>query len=238
MTVSKNPFRLAGSTVAVIGAGSGIGEGAAEACGRQGALVACFDVNLPAAQATADRIVSAGGQAVAARTRHPRSRSDGVGARGAERSAGRGGDARSQCPQAPARLPARGVRPGHHTQPWWRDVRVAGRGTAAVGRRRRQHRAAVFHPLPGRRAGAGRLRGDQGGHRPACPHRRGRTRPQRGAGERAGAGRHRHAPDQADPAERGPGTAPMQRRRRWAAGAVRTRSATRRHSWYRTPRAT
>ena len=66
MTVSQNPFRLDGRTVAVIGAGSGIGEGAAEACGRQGALVACFDVNLPAAQATADRIVSAGGQAEAA----------------------------------------------------------------------------------------------------------------------------------------------------------------------------
>ncbi len=64
--MSKNPFRLDGGTVAVIGAGSGIGEGAAEACGRQGALVACFDVNLLAAQATADRIVSAGGQAEAA----------------------------------------------------------------------------------------------------------------------------------------------------------------------------
>ncbi len=61
-----NPFRLDGSTVAVIGAGSGIGEGAAEACGRQGAIVACFDVNLLAAQATADRIVEAGGQAEAA----------------------------------------------------------------------------------------------------------------------------------------------------------------------------
>ena len=61
-----NPFRLDDSTVAVIGAGSGIGEGAAEACARQGAIVACFDVNLPAAQATADRIVEAGGKAEAA----------------------------------------------------------------------------------------------------------------------------------------------------------------------------
>ncbi len=61
-----NPFRLDGSTVAVIGAGSGIGEGAAEACARQGAVVACFDVNLPAARATADRIVKAGGKAEAA----------------------------------------------------------------------------------------------------------------------------------------------------------------------------
>ena len=63
---SENPFRLDGRAVAVIGAGSGIGEGAAEACARQGARVACFDVNLIAARATADRIVAAGGEADAA----------------------------------------------------------------------------------------------------------------------------------------------------------------------------
>ncbi len=66
MSAPSNPFRLDGSTVAVIGAGSGIGEGTAEACARQGALVACFDVDVPAARATADRIVGAGGQARAA----------------------------------------------------------------------------------------------------------------------------------------------------------------------------
>ncbi len=63
---SRNPFRLDGRTVAVIGAGSGIGEGAAEACARQGARVACYDVNLVAARATADRIAAAGGEADAA----------------------------------------------------------------------------------------------------------------------------------------------------------------------------
>lgn len=66
MRHSADPFRLDGRAVAVIGAGSGIGEGAAEACGRQGASVACFDLNLVAAQATADRIVAAGGRAEAA----------------------------------------------------------------------------------------------------------------------------------------------------------------------------
>ncbi len=64
--MSRNPFRLDGRTVAVIGAGSGIGEGAAEACARQGARVACFDVDPTAARATADRIVAEGGQADAA----------------------------------------------------------------------------------------------------------------------------------------------------------------------------
>lgn len=65
VSAPPDPFRLDGSTVAVIGAGSGIGEGAAEACARQGAVVACFDVNGMAARATADRIVGAGGQAEA-----------------------------------------------------------------------------------------------------------------------------------------------------------------------------
>ncbi len=63
---SRNPFCLDGRTVAVIGAGSGIGAGAAEACAGLGAHVACLDVNLAAARATADRIASAGGQAEAA----------------------------------------------------------------------------------------------------------------------------------------------------------------------------
>ena len=38
-------FRLDGKIVAVVGAGSGIGEGVALACGAQGAHVACFDIN-------------------------------------------------------------------------------------------------------------------------------------------------------------------------------------------------
>ncbi len=65
MTTS-DPFRLDGRAVAVIGAGSGIGEGAALACAGQGAAVACWDVNLPAAEAVAARIRAAGGEASAA----------------------------------------------------------------------------------------------------------------------------------------------------------------------------
>ncbi len=50
----------------MIGAGSGIGAAAAEACAREGGRVACFDLNLGAAESTADRIAAADGQAEAA----------------------------------------------------------------------------------------------------------------------------------------------------------------------------
>jgi NAD(P)-dependent dehydrogenase (short-subunit alcohol dehydrogenase family) len=45
MMVEHGLFRLDGKVVAVVGAGSGIGEAVAAGCARQGAHVACFDVN-------------------------------------------------------------------------------------------------------------------------------------------------------------------------------------------------
>ena len=66
MSELPNPFRLDGRAVAVIGAGAGIGAGAAEACARQGASVACLDLDLASAEEIADRIRSAGGEARAA----------------------------------------------------------------------------------------------------------------------------------------------------------------------------
>ena len=54
-------FRLDGKVVAVIGAGSGIGEAVAIGAARQGAAsVACFDVNEPAVAAVAGTIRDTG----------------------------------------------------------------------------------------------------------------------------------------------------------------------------------
>lgn len=56
-------FRLDGKVVAVIGAGSGIGEAVAQGAAEQGAHVFCLDVATPAAFATAERIRHGGGRA-------------------------------------------------------------------------------------------------------------------------------------------------------------------------------
>ncbi len=57
-------FSLEGKIIAVVGAGSGIGEAIAIGAADQGAsYVACLDVNEAGAAATAARIASAGGQA-------------------------------------------------------------------------------------------------------------------------------------------------------------------------------
>ncbi len=54
--MSQDPFRLDGRHVAVIGAGSGIGEAIARACAAQGARVACLDVDEGKAAAVAGTI--------------------------------------------------------------------------------------------------------------------------------------------------------------------------------------
>ena len=58
-------FRLDGKTVAVIGAGSGIGRAVAIGAAEQGAYVSCLDVNVANAVLTANEIVTAGGNASA-----------------------------------------------------------------------------------------------------------------------------------------------------------------------------
>jgi NAD(P)-dependent dehydrogenase (short-subunit alcohol dehydrogenase family) len=60
-------FRLDGKTVAVIGAASGIGEAVALAAARQGARVACLDLEEDKVADVAARIIRAGGQAGSAR---------------------------------------------------------------------------------------------------------------------------------------------------------------------------
>jgi NAD(P)-dependent dehydrogenase (short-subunit alcohol dehydrogenase family) len=56
----RNLFSLEGKTVAVIGAGSGIGEAVAISAAQQGAHVICLDLNLDGATAAADTIRKAG----------------------------------------------------------------------------------------------------------------------------------------------------------------------------------
>ena len=57
--------RLEGKRVIVTGAASGLGRGAALRFAEEGALVACVDLRLDAAESTAEAIAAAGGRAVA-----------------------------------------------------------------------------------------------------------------------------------------------------------------------------
>lgn len=59
----RDLFRLDGKIVAVIGAGSGIGQAVAIGAAEQGARVDCLDIGGESANATALKIRSAGGQA-------------------------------------------------------------------------------------------------------------------------------------------------------------------------------
>lgn len=58
-------FRLDDRTIAVIGAGSGIGRAVARSCADQGGHVACLDIDTSAATRTAEGIQAAGGSAAA-----------------------------------------------------------------------------------------------------------------------------------------------------------------------------
>jgi len=62
-----NPFRLDGRPAIVVGAALGIGRAIALAFAEAGAKVACLDIDEPAASATAARIASASGAAMAYR---------------------------------------------------------------------------------------------------------------------------------------------------------------------------
>jgi NAD(P)-dependent dehydrogenase (short-subunit alcohol dehydrogenase family) len=64
--MTRNMFSLDGKTVAVIGAGSGIGEAVAIGAAQQGAHIICLDLNGDGAAATAAAITKTGGSAYAA----------------------------------------------------------------------------------------------------------------------------------------------------------------------------
>jgi NAD(P)-dependent dehydrogenase (short-subunit alcohol dehydrogenase family) len=67
MTDYRKMFDLTGRKALVLGAASGIGQASAQALGALGAAVHCADLNLDAAQATAQSIRDAGGAATASR---------------------------------------------------------------------------------------------------------------------------------------------------------------------------
>ena len=58
--------RMTGRTVIITGGASGIGKGISKGLAAEGANVVIADLNLQAAQATADEITQAGGSAIAA----------------------------------------------------------------------------------------------------------------------------------------------------------------------------
>jgi NAD(P)-dependent dehydrogenase (short-subunit alcohol dehydrogenase family) len=57
--------QLAGKSIIVTGAGAGIGRGSAELFAKQGARLCCADRDEDAARQTAERILDAGGEAIA-----------------------------------------------------------------------------------------------------------------------------------------------------------------------------
>lgn len=61
--MTKNLFSLEGKSVAVIGAGSGIGQAVAVGAAQQGAYVCCLDINTDNATETAAMITRGGGSA-------------------------------------------------------------------------------------------------------------------------------------------------------------------------------
>jgi NAD(P)-dependent dehydrogenase (short-subunit alcohol dehydrogenase family) len=63
--MAADMFRLDGKVVAVVGAGSGIGQACALAIGAQGARTVCLDLQADSAAATAATIAAAGGTAAA-----------------------------------------------------------------------------------------------------------------------------------------------------------------------------
>ena len=61
--MASDLFRLDGKIVVVVGAGGGIGEAVALACGAQGAHVVCLDIHGGNAESVASKITAAGGSA-------------------------------------------------------------------------------------------------------------------------------------------------------------------------------
>jgi len=63
--LKRSPFSLDGRVAAIVGAGSGIGAAIADSAAAAGAVVACLDIDLAAAEERRDAILAAGGHAEA-----------------------------------------------------------------------------------------------------------------------------------------------------------------------------
>ena len=210
--MAADMFRLDGKTVAVVGAGSGIGESVALAAAAQGAHVACFDLSAASAASVAERITTAGGSA-----------ESGVMDLGddAQIEAGLSGLAERRgkldglvcTPAINVRKPilkyslAR-VRQGGQPEPARQLRRVDGVGQdhdrAEVG----QHRALLLDPLDRHRARAVGLFDDQGRHPAAGEDRGGGVGHAGRSGERGRARRRGDAVDRTDQGAMPSGTRP------------------------------
>ena len=192
--------RLSGMSAVVTGGALGIGGGTARRLARDGADVLIVDVEESAANANAERIRSAGGNAVAITgdvAQEEVARGNGrTGSRrvrqarhiGTERLRGQQRPGRKRRGRIAGRL-ARGDGPSDRGLVPWREVRRSGHG---VVRRRRPHRQHLVGPRAAHVARFSRVRGRQVGRDRHDPSDGVRFRSIGNYGQRDSPGPHRH----------------------------------------------
>ena len=239
---TQGPFRLDGRVAAVIGAGSGIGEAVAVGAARAGARVVCLDLEARQGGSRSRRRLRP--RAVQARRGIDIRRGGGRRSRPSTTSERHGRLDVVVCTpsinvrKTDPRLHRRGARPRPRPQHEGQLQRAARGGPHHDRAAQRQHRALLVDPIAGRRARPGRLRRDQGRHRPARAHRRRGVRAQRRARQRGRSRRDRDAAHRADQGQQGVVRGLRGQERLQPVGASRTRWSARRCSSPRTPPAT
>ena len=187
--MASDMFTLSGKVVAVVGAGSGIGEAIALGAASQGAsFVACLDLNEAAATKVAGTIKAQGGQAAAGVVDIANSETVSACFEALAQAHGRL-DGVVCTPSINVRKPIL----AYTGDEFDRVVRVNLRGTfnvlQTVGRiMTAQHRALLVDPLDRDRAGPVRVLDDESGHSAAGEDRRNGVGDARRARERRGPG--------------------------------------------------